>query len=202
MSPREVEMFLAGLAMQPGAVPRLLPLSRLDNLPGLFREFGYRHGAEVGVERAEYAEHLLQACPDLSLLCVDAWQAYKGYREHVSQEKVDGLKREALLRLQPYDARVTVRQGWSVEIAATVPDGSLDFVYIDGNHTLPHVVADLAAWSPKVRAGGLIMGHDYGRSSVGHVREAVQAWTAAYRIDSWYLLSGDRSPSFLWVQHG
>lgn len=201
MSPRDVEQFLQALATGDGS-PRLLPLSRLHNLPGLFREFGYRQAAEIGVERGEYAEHLLQQCPDLSLLCVDAWQAYRGYREHVSQEKVDGLKRDAHLRLQPYQGRVTIRQGWSTEVAATVPDGSLDLVYIDGNHTLPHVIADLAAWAPKVRPGGLIAGHDYGRQSVGHVRDAVLAWTTAYRIESWYLLTGDKSPTFLWVQRG
>jgi len=47
---------------------------------------------------------------------------------------------------------------------------------------------------------GIIAGHDYGRASVGHVREAVTAWTSAYRIAPWFVLAGDRSPSFLWVQ--
>lgn len=200
MSPHEVEAYLATRASGDVA-PRLLPWTRREDLPALIRAAGFTAIAEVGVERGEFTERLLEACPAATVLAVDAWQAYRGYREHVSQDKVDGLKREAVLRLQPYQGRVVIRQGWSTEVAATVPDGSLDVVYIDGNHVLPHVIADLAAWAPKVRPGGLVAGHDYGRASVGHVREAVLAWTSAYRIESWYLLTGDKSPSFVWVRH-
>ena len=32
---------------------------------------------------------------------------------------------------------------------------SVDAVYIDANHAYRHVLADLVAWSPKVRHGGL-----------------------------------------------
>jgi hypothetical protein len=34
-------------------------------------------------------------------------------------------------------------------------------VYLDAGHTFPEVWADLEAWWPKVRAGGLVAGHDY-----------------------------------------
>jgi len=37
----------------------------------------------------------------------------------------------------------------------------LDFAYIDGNHSLKSVTADLGAWWPKVKSGGIICGHDY-----------------------------------------
>lgn len=198
MSPREVETFLRGLATGDGA-PRRLSLSRLHNLPAVWREFGYVAGAEIGVERGEYSAHLLEQMPELRLLSVDAWQAYPGYREHVSQEKIDGFYAETLTRLEPFAPRAKVIRDLSVHAAKHIPDRSLDFVYLDGNHTLPHVIADLAAWAPKVRPGGTVAGHDFGRSSVGHVREAVQAWTSAYRIDSWFIATGDRSPSWLWV---
>ena len=40
-------------------------------------------------------------------------------------------------------------------------DGSLDFVYIDGDHTLKGTNTDLAAWWPKLRPGGWLCGDDY-----------------------------------------
>ena len=40
-------------------------------------------------------------------------------------------------------------------------EGSLDFVFIDAEHTFESVLDDLSAWWPKVRPGGLLAGHDY-----------------------------------------
>ena len=40
------------------------------------------------------------------------------------------------------------------------PDDSLDFVFLDDNHQHEHVAAELEALMPKIRAGGLITGHD------------------------------------------
>jgi hypothetical protein len=172
--------------------------TRNGTLPAVLRAIGACCGAEVGVERGHFSAHLCQSMPGLQLLAVDAWLAYPGYREHVTQAKLDGFYTEACARLAPFN--VQVRRGLSVAEAARVVDGSLDFVYLDSNHTLSYVIADLAAWTPKVRKGGIIAGHDFGRGSVGHVQEAVTAWTSAYRIDPWFVLAGDRSPSFLWVQ--
>lgn len=39
---------------------------------------------------------------------------------------------------------------------------SLDFVFIDGEHRYEAVTADLKAWWPKVKLGGVFAGHDYG----------------------------------------
>jgi cephalosporin hydroxylase len=39
---------------------------------------------------------------------------------------------------------------------------TFDLVYIDASHLEENVVADLEAWYPKVRAGGLLCGHDWG----------------------------------------
>ncbi len=180
-------------------LPIELDLGRHD-LAVMFFDKQFRSGAEIGVERGNFSKKLCAVNPGLKLLCVDAWTAYRGYREHVTQAKLDGFHDEAARRLAPFGAQIV--RGFSVDVAPIVADGSLDFVYIDGNHTFDQVTADIAAWSPKVRAGGIVAGHDYGRASVGQVKEAVQAWTAAHGIEAWYVLTGDKSPSWLWVQRG
>jgi hypothetical protein len=48
----------------------------------------------------------------------------------------------------------------SLAAAAGFPDGFFDCVFIDGSHDFASVVADLRAWTPKVRPGGLLAGHD------------------------------------------
>ena len=40
-------------------------------------------------------------------------------------------------------------------------EGVLDFVFIDGEHSLQAVRDDLRWWAPKVRKGGVVAGHDY-----------------------------------------
>merc|ERR1712061_735008 len=49
----------------------------------------------------------------------------------------------------------------SVSCAQQFLDGSLDFVYLDARHDRQGVLEDLSAYWPKLRAGGVIAGHDY-----------------------------------------
>lgn len=48
----------------------------------------------------------------------------------------------------------------SVDASALFEDGSLDAVFIDAAHDFESVKADLAAWRPKVKPGGILAGHD------------------------------------------
>lgn len=168
-----------------------------------FAHLGFTRGVEVGTEQGEYAEVLCKANPGLDLTCVDAWTAYHGYREHVSQEKLDGFRDATVERLKPYDC--TILNAFSVDAARGWTDGSLDFVYIDASHRYEQVVADIAAWEPKVRPGGIVAGHDFrhikGKAgAVFGVVEAVRGWTKAYGINPWFVLRGDKSPSWMWVK--
>ena len=63
----------------------------------------------------------------------------------------------------------------SLEAVKAFEDGSLDLVFIDGSHLEPDVRDDITAWRPKVRAGGLLSGHDYGWKDHPGVKAAVDA---------------------------
>jgi glycosyltransferase involved in cell wall biosynthesis len=49
----------------------------------------------------------------------------------------------------------------SVRASRLFPDEGVDFAFIDGDHSYESVTADLAAWWPKIRPGGVLAGHDY-----------------------------------------
>jgi len=68
--------------------------------------------------------------------------------------------RHTLIRKSSYDAAKEV-------------DIDLDFIFIDGNHTYKHVWQDLSLWIPKIKPGGLIMGHDWRKGFDGVVRAVV-----------------------------
>ncbi len=48
----------------------------------------------------------------------------------------------------------------SVQAAQQYADHSLDFVYVDADHSYASVVEDITAWKNKVKQGGFIAGHD------------------------------------------
>lgn len=189
-------------ALEPnGKMPLDLPIGRAA-LAVLFAELGYTRGAEIGVERGHFAAHLCQVNPGLTLYAVDPWTAYPTYREHVSQKQMDGFYAEAVQRLAPHDAHLV--RAFSVEAACQFAPGSLDFVYIDGNHEFLHVTQDIALWSARVRSGGIVAGHDFtrrkGRNYTNHVKDVVQAWAYAHGVRPWFVCRGDKAPSWFWVQ--
>ncbi len=67
----------------------------------------------------------------------------------------------------------------SVAAAAAVADASLDFVFVDADHSYEGVQGDIAAWLPKLKPGGLLGGHDLDyRPREWGVRRAVGEATA------------------------
>jgi cephalosporin hydroxylase len=63
----------------------------------------------------------------------------------------------------------------SLEAVKAFEDGTLDLVFIDGSHLEADVRADIEAWRPKIRPGGLLSGHDYGWNDHPGVKAAVDA---------------------------
>lgn len=163
--------------------------------------WGFTKGAEIGVWEGQFAEELCQGCPGLQLLGVDPWRAYPGYDDPKNdQRRLEQAHQTASERLRPYG--VTLLQMTSLEAAPRVENGSLDLVYLDANHSEAAVAADLRAWAPKVRPGGVIAGHDYVIRKAKahlHVKPAVDAYVQQHAIAPWFVLTGDKSPSFFWV---
>lgn len=163
-----------------------IPNTNRESLAELLGAMGLNNGAEIGVERGLYSKVLLEKNPKLFLHSIDAWTAYSGYRDHVDQNKMNQLLADARENLAKYSGRNVLLKLFSVEASKGFNDGSLDFVYIDGNHEYAQTVADISAWDRKVRVGGIVAGHDYIRRRhngyLMHVMEAVGGWVEAYQI--------------------
>ena len=121
-------------------------------------------GVEVGVADGSFAREILKTWKGRRLVLVDCWKQQTA-ADYCDIANLDDAKQEAnlgqVIALAHLDPRVQLLQGFTPEAASHFEDGSLDFVYLDANHSYLAVRADLRAWYPKVRIGGLLAGHDY-----------------------------------------
>lgn len=174
--------------------------SRVDLIQRWAKQ-GYRTGAEIGTWAGLFAEQICRRMPGVRLLCVDPWLVYPGYSRDKKNHEANIRKayESAKARLAPY--HVTIRREMSTEAVQRVPDGSLDFVYIDANHADTFVTEDLTIWAPKVRRGGMVCGHDYVRDPKRphlEVAGAVDRFIAGRDVEL-LVFANDKSPSFAWM---
>eukprot|EP00929_Paragymnodinium_shiwhaense_P103531 TRINITY_DN67080_c0_g1_i1.p1 TRINITY_DN67080_c0_g1~~TRINITY_DN67080_c0_g1_i1.p1 ORF type:complete len:522 (+),score=112.04 TRINITY_DN67080_c0_g1_i1:113-1678(+) len=109
---------------------------------------------EVGVRLAHTTEELLQRFPRLELVAVDPYLGADGDKIH---EWVSG-------RLQQYSDRARLLRLRSEEAAKNLSEEArekpFDLVFVDGDHSFDHVVQDIELWTPMIRGGGILAGHD------------------------------------------
>lgn len=115
-------------------------------------------GAEVGVFRGQFAQALLNLHGGMYLLMVDSWVGHEQPRHGRTQE---ALIDEAKHRTEFAEDRREIIRMDSLTAAATIEDASLDFVFVDADHSYEGALADIQAWAPKVKPGGMLSGHDY-----------------------------------------
>ena len=156
-------------------------IDRRYDLAVIFRDKGYKVGAEIGVAGARYSECLCQVIPGLKLYCVDTWQRYPGNRRGGLQKQHDDNYELAQKRLAPFDA--TLIKKFSMDAVKDFADGSLDFVYIDANHDFDFVMEDIINWAKKVKKGGMVSGHDYYQFHHSGVVEAVDAYVKTHNLE-------------------
>ena len=96
--------------------------------------------------------------------CVDTWNGSETEDPHNNDKYVKSgtLYEKFLSNTERVKHIITPKRGDSVQMASSYEDDSLDFVFIDGDHRYEMVKADIQAWLPKVKSGGIISGHDYG----------------------------------------
>jgi hypothetical protein len=156
---------------------------RFQFLAHMAERYGWTAGAELGLWEGRTISYLLGSCPGLSMIGVDLWQmqpdnpgpeGYEGW-DH------DKHERTARQRLRMFGDRARIIKALTVEAAREVEDASLDFVFVDADHSEAGCRADIAAWLPKIKPTGWIAGHDINWPGV---RAAVDDLAPGYLIAS------------------
>jgi predicted O-methyltransferase YrrM len=187
--------------------PFRLNCNRLVDLPQLFKELGFKSGAEIGVLEGKFSEILCRELPDATIYSIDKWEFYPLYKNFRRSWMYEPIYKKAKETLAPYKNNVIIRE-WSMDALKQFEDNSLDFVFIDANHEFQHITNDIAEWRNKVRSGGIISGHDFGKSphpkeTFCHVKDVVEAWTKARGIHPWFILESKenwKERSWMWIK--
>ncbi len=172
------------MALNRGLIERTLDFDArnflLDSLPK------NSIGMEIGVHKGAFTRRILERAQPRLLYLVDPWK-YESTRQYKnswyggwlggSQARMD-KRCEALMQCFGQgisQGTIKVLRAYSSDAYATLPDGHLDWVYIDGNHLYEFVKGDLENAFRCVKTGGLITGDDYGEGGwwEGGVKKAV-----------------------------
>lgn len=162
-------------------------ITHRDQIGEWLTENGWSHRpvVEIGVAHGGFARIVLSKFTPSVYYMIDLWRQQPAhvYREKHHDIDYEQKMRECLqlARLRP---EVQLIREDSVIAAQLFEDASLDWIYIDANHAREAVLADMNAWFPKLRPGGLFSGHDYEVRINDHdfieVKPAVDEWMEAH----------------------
>jgi len=137
-------------------------MDRRENFfPELINRLNLKTGVEVGVDTGNFSYHLLSKSK-IKMGLVDNWMDDFGsdYRPGFFDPIGENRMNEAKNRLQEFEDRTFFIKANSVQAADQFEDNSIDFCYIDGDHSL-EMLFDVYTWINKVRVGGIIAFDDY-----------------------------------------
>lgn len=119
--------------------------------------------AEIGVNKGYNAFHICNTIQPKILYLIDPWNDFIDVDSAEIIGEAQFLLTKALLERFTYCNFI---RKTSIEAVKDFSDESLDFVYIDANHSYQSVLDDINAWYYKVKKNGVLAGHDFTTNSV------------------------------------
>lgn len=148
-------------------------------------------GSWMGKSASCLGQLIQESKKDIKVYAVDT---FEGSEEHT--EILEDIKNNSTSLLEIFNKNieacgvsdiVTPIKGSSLEVASQFEDESIDFIFIDAAHDYENVLADITAWYPKVKPGGIIAGDDY---SV-YWNEVIEAVNKYFKEKTVFFLNGN-----------
>ena len=125
---------------------------------------------EIGVWRGEFSREILKALEPAKLCLIDPWKNFddhddKAFSGREADEKMDEIFREVveLYKDEIKAKQVIVMREMSTDALRKFKNNTINFAYVDGDHSYEGVKADLEALMPKMTVGGVMAFDDYHR---------------------------------------
>lgn len=158
--------------------------------------------AEVGVLAGDYSRKILETVEPSELHLLDLFTGKVTSGDHNGENIREYDLDFEYARLQElYRANPTVhfRKGFSYDTLKQFSDNSLDFIYLDCDHTFDGTFIELELAYHKLKDGGRLCGHDYSAAHFPECKRAVDLFCSTYGQEIECLTEEDTMPSFLIV---
>ena len=165
--------------------------------PYLKRTPGDLVGIEIGTSCAESTYLLLEKCPNIKkLYTIDAYSPFEDWNGTVTKEVLDRQMDVAKRNLEQFGDRVERLIMNSMDASKKFEPESVDFIFVDGDHTYDGVKKDCQTYYPFLKKGGFFCGHDYG--FLPDVKKGVDDFRAESKITAPLNLS--LNSAFFWYK--
>lgn len=140
----------------------ILNTGRIETISNILNKIGAKTGVEIGVFKGEFSRNILERWNG-TLYLIDPWRELSDeeYLDSSNHKNHQDAFAQTMESIKGFESRAFMLRGLGEEMVHLFKDNSLDYIYIDGNHDYDHVKQDLELWWPKLKAGGLLAGHDY-----------------------------------------
>ncbi|MCG8239821.1 class I SAM-dependent methyltransferase [Tenacibaculum finnmarkense] len=126
---------------------------------------------EIGVWRGNFSSMILETVKPLNLALVDPWQKFKtddqseAFAGQIETDRIEEIYESVQEKFsnQIENGQVTIMREFSTTAIAQYSNDTIDFAYIDGDHSYDGVKADLNNILPKMKEEGIIALDDYHR---------------------------------------
>lgn len=133
-------------------------------------------GIEIGTARGEGSYFLLENCPNIKTLhTIDPYKEFVDWIGVIRQEVLDKQKEIAQQNFSCWGSRINQIIATSDEAKTSFEDNSMDFLFVDGDHSADNVCKDLHNYYSKVKKNGIIAGSNYKMETV---RDGLYKWRA------------------------
>ena len=137
----------------------------------LIAALGCKSCCEIGVWKGEFAQTMLEQVPGIECYTlIDPWRNLPNWNKPANRSDIEfeAIRAEALGRVDGFRDKVVEIRDTTKNAVRSIDDASLDFVYVDGDHTLRGITLDLLSILSKVRPGGFIAGDDFSKTIWQH----------------------------------
>ncbi len=146
-----------------------MTLPQSDFLLSLIQENDFKIGAELGLAKAHTSRILMEKSSLSLLVGVDLGRRPERYEAQLALSK-------------QYPSRYRLLTMSTGAASRVVLENFFDFVFVDAGHSYTAVRSDILHWTPKVRKGGCICGHDYHEKFPGVIRAVKECFGDSFVV--------------------
>jgi predicted O-methyltransferase YrrM len=149
-------------------------------------------GTWKGKSTVFMAEKIKESNKQIKFYAIDTFEGTNNEHENYDCIQTKTLYEEYLKNIEPVKDYIITIKGNSNKVHEQFENDSIDFIFIDADHSYEAVKTDLKNWYSKIKSSGIIAGHDYNESNAG-VHKAVNEF---FNCDN--LTSGEDRQSWIY----